>query len=87
MKKEFNLNVKIVSDNGRIETKTAIAGEIRGSTLIGVLLEVIPELMKNDRGAIALLCTGLMQGIKPSAAGIGRMTKIDLSDLRKRGGQ
>lgn len=87
MKNEFNLNIKIVDDGKETQTYTEVSGAATGINILTMLLEVVPELLGNKREVIAMFCLMLMDGKKPSADGVGKTTKIDLTGLVKRGGQ
>lgn len=87
MKKEFNLNVKIIDDGKESKTYATIEGVAKGANILAVLLEVVPELLGNKKEVIDMFCFLLKNGRKPSNDGVGQTTKIDLSGFGKRGGQ
>lgn len=82
MSKVFNLNVKIVDDNGETKIKSDMGGTISAATAIAVLAEIIPEILKNNRVAIMMLSCILAEGRSPSKDGFGTMYRIDCSRLK-----
>lgn len=82
MSKVFNLNVKIVDDNGETKIKTDMGGTISAATAIAVFAEIIPEILQNNRVAIMMLSCILAEGRSPSKDGYGTMYRIDCSRLK-----
>ena len=67
MEQTFELYLKIVEgrENAQVDTRMEGTGDVRSETLINVLSELVPVVLREDREAIVELCWNLALGIRP----------------------
>ena len=67
MEQTFELYLKIVEgrENAQVDTRMEGTGDVRSETLINVLSELVPVVLREDREAIVKLCWNLALGIRP----------------------
>lgn len=83
MEQTFELYVKIVEggENARVDTRMEGTGDVRPETLINVLSELVPVVLRENREAIVKLCWNLVLGIRPGKKNQESIS-VDLPDVR-----
>ena len=67
MEQAFEMQVKIVENgkNVQVDTRLEGSGDVRPETLVNVLSELVPVVLKEDREAVLKLCRKLALGMRP----------------------
>lgn len=83
MEQTFELYLKIVEggENAQVDTRLEGTGDVRPDTLINVLSELVPVVLRENREAIVKLCWNLALGLRPQKSKQEGIS-IDLPDIR-----
>lgn len=82
MEQSFELHLKIVEggENAQVDTRLEGTGDVRPETLVSVLSELVPVVLRENREAIVKLCWNLALGIRPEKKNQESIS-VDLPDI------
>ncbi len=77
----FELKVRAVDVDGKTEICVSARGDATEETIMMMLMEIIPDLLKGNKKKLGVLGMFLMSGKRLGELGLADVTKIDLSKI------